>query len=574
MTCALCCEGCGVKPANDKRTTVAVESPTSIDNAPTQHAQRSTGPNQSDVPVPLFVQADVAQLTALRYENGEAAGQSSILESLGGGIGVCDFDLDGQADIVAPSGGALATPGTIVGLPTRILRGMGNLVFNDCSRQAQIDAPIAYTHGIAIADYDNDGFCDLLVTGYGRLQLFHNLSDGTFSECALDSGLTDNLWSSSAAWCDINRDGFLDLYVCHYVNWSFENNPYCPGPDADHREICSPRDFDAVDHVLYLSRGDGHFNDVSASWGLAKGGKGLGVVAGDVDGDGLPDIYVANDTTENFLYRNRGDHFEEVGQSAGVAHDDEGIPNGSMGVDLADFNGDLKPDLWVANYERESFALYRNEGSGIFLHVSRPTGVTALAGLFVGFGTTFLDADCDGDLDVLVSNGHVIKYPQFAKRQQVPLLLENKGNKFTRRTFPARSYFNQLHEGRGLATGDFNGDGHLDVVISHVNASPALLLSTLGTDHKSLTIRLVGLASNRSAIGSQVILNHSQGKTLRLLSGGGSYLSSHQPLIVFELPQSHEPKSLEIKWPSGNVQHLEVDPTVTTMAIIEATAGR
>lgn len=554
-----------LKPKTKPDTSSTSEKNSSANkNSPARAEQASVS-----LPPALFVQAEVNALTTVRYENGESAGLSSILESLGGGVGVCDFDRDGQLDIVVPGGGKFEANDKIVGLPTQMIRGIGDMQFTSCSQQSRLDTPIAFTHGVTIADYDNDGHCDLLVTGYGRLQLFHNMGDGTFWESAHACGLTDSMWSSSAAWCDINRDGCLDLYVCHYVNWSFANNPYCAGPDADHREICSPRDFDAVDHILYLNQGDGSFSDVSQSWGLAKGGKGLGVVAGDVDGDGLIDIYVANDTTENFLYRNRGDRFEEIAQASGVAYDDEGIPNGSMGVDLADFNGDLLPDLWAANYERESFALYRNESHGIFLHVSRPTGVTALAGLFVGFGTTFMDADGDSDLDVLVTNGHVIKYPQFAKRKQVPLLLENKGSKFTKRAFPAGSYFNALHEGRGLATGDFNRDGHLDLLISHINDAPTLLLSTLGAKQKTLLVNLIGRTSNRTAIGTQVVLNHSQGKTLRMLNGGGSYLSSHQPVVVFEIPDSQKPESLEIKWPSGAVQKLSVDSDTTQLQVIE-----
>ncbi len=313
----------GSKAGNSKASSDA--------NLPTNTAQASSGKSSPEaarkelaskeagtatLPPPLFVQTQVEALATFRYENGQDAGNSSILESLGGGVGAWDFDNDGMLDLVMPGGGGFSAPETITGLPTRLLRSTGALQFEDVSRQARIDPVLAYTHGVAIADVDNDGFRDCLVTGYGRLQLFHNLGDGTFIELAHSAGLNDTRWSSSAAWCDINCDGNLDLYCCHYVNWSFANNPYCPGPDPEHREICSPRDFEAVDHVLYLSQGDGQFVDVSEKWGLAKGGKGLGVVTGDMDGDRLPDIYVANDTTENFLYRNRGDHFEEVGQAA------------------------------------------------------------------------------------------------------------------------------------------------------------------------------------------------------------------------------------------------------------------
>jgi enediyne biosynthesis protein E4 len=493
------------------------------------------------------------------YRNGEEAGQASIVESLGGGVAILDFDRDGQLDLFFPGGGQFILPRQLQGLPNHLLRGLGDFQFEDIGRSSYSHAARHYTHGVAVADFDNDGFPDCLVTGYGGLQLLHNLGDGTFADITDRAALDDRAWSSSAAWADFNGDGHLDLYVCHYVNWSFDNDPYCAGPQPGTREICSPRDYQGLQDSLYLSDGAGRFSDATSAWGLVPNGKGLGVVVADVTGDGLPDVYVGNDTTENFFYRNQGDRFRESAQDSGVAMDDEGIPNGSMGVAVADFNNDLKPDLWAANYERESFALYRNEGQGLFLHVSRPTGITALGGLFVGFGTTFLDVNGSGLLDVVVSNGHVIKYPQSSQRRQQPLLLINARNRFTRQAFPEDHYFQGRHEGRGLAMGDFDQDGHLDLVFTHLNAPPVVLRSTLPAEQRSLAITLIGRRSNREALGAQLVLECDQGQLLRTLNGGGSYLSTHQPLIQYEIPQGWTPRQLTVRWPSGQVQQLPVD---------------
>lgn len=230
-----------------------------------------------------------------------------------------------------------------------------------------------------------------------------------------------------------------------------------------------------------------------------------------------------------------------------------------MGLELADVTGDLRPDLWAANYERESFALYRNEGQGLFLHVSRASGITALGGLFVGFGSCAVDADGDSDLDMAIANGHVIKYPQFSQRTQMPLLLMNDGNRFSRRGFPNHHFFNRPHEGRGLARGDLDCDGHLDLVFGRVNAPVAMLRSSLGPQHRSLSVRLIGRRSNREALGSQVIFHCDQGQQLRTLNGGGSYLSTNQPLLLIEIPENWLPQRLSIVWPAGYREEVPVD---------------
>ena len=273
------------------------------------------------------------------YRNGEEAGHVSILGSLGGGVAVFDFDLDSYDDLYFAGGGEFSDERQIRGLPGGLYRNVGDWNFNDVTSPALLNHPRHYSHGASTADFDNDGFSDILVTGYGGLQLWHNQGDGTFSELASAAGLDDRLWSSSAAWGDLNADGSLDLYVAHYVDWSFDNHPYCKGPRPELRESCPPRSFSPLPDALYFGNGDGTFRNESASSGLRMDGKGLGVLMCDLDLDGDLDIYVANDTVENHLYENLGNgKLSDVSLLSGTALSDRGVPDGSMGVDVFDYN--------------------------------------------------------------------------------------------------------------------------------------------------------------------------------------------------------------------------------------------
>ncbi|MFM7846709.1 MAG: CRTAC1 family protein [Planctomycetota bacterium] len=493
------------------------------------------------------------------YRNGGEAGHAAILESLGGGVALLDFDGDGRLDLFFPRGGTISAKLELAGSASQFFRQSLHGSFQDITVASGLDVVGHYTHGVTAADYDSDGFVDVVVTGYGGIALWHNEGDGTFRELHQPAALRDKLWSSSAAWGDFNGDGHLDLYLTHYVNWSPENHPYCrpPAPQKE-REICSPKQFNGLPDTIYYSQGDGTFVDASSAAGLKPDGKGLGVIAVDVDLDGDLDLYVGNDTVENFLYLNDGQgRFSEVGLAAGVATDDRGVPDGSMGVDACDYNNDGQPDLWAANYEREAFALYRNEGAEQFLHVSQSTGITALGGLFVGFGTAFGDLDRDGDEDVMVANGHVIKFPTTAPRRQSPLLLENRrGSRFQRATVPREPYFSKSWESRGLALGDLNGDGNLDVAIAHMNEPSALLINTTNSRGDWVGVRLIGTRSNRTAIGSHLILKTSSGRQLRLVKGGGSYLSQSDYGVHWGVPAGATVEQLEIVWPSGIRQQL------------------
>ena len=498
------------------------------------------------------------------YRNGNEAGEVAILESLGGGVGLFDFDNDGDLDLCLPGGGHYSEKRgnvrDVVGWPHAIYRNDGDWHFTEVTLEAGAAIQTFYSHGAAAADFDNDGFCDVLMTGYGGLLLLHNRGDGTFEEVAKSFGLTDSMWSSSAAWGDFNKDGTLDVYVAHYADWSFQKHPFCPGPKPGTRESCPPREFLGLPHAMYFNTGDGSFRDVTQECGLVPGGKGLGVLTADLDLDGDVDVYVGNDTVANFLYRNDGTgKFEEVGLISGTALSQTGSPDGSMGVDVGDFNLDGLPDLWVVNFERESNALYRNDGNGFFQHVSQGTGVLAVGALYVGWGTAFADLDLDGDEDLFVSNGHVIRFPENAPIRQTPLLFDNQnGKRLVNVAAEAGPYFREGHEGRGSAAGDLDGDGDVDLVISRLNQPVALLRNTTKTSHHWLSLRLIGLQSPRLPIGAVVKLTSGTKTQVRQVKGGTSFASTIDPRLLFGLGNAESIPSVEIVWPSGQVQQLPV----------------
>lgn len=515
-----------------------------------------------------FARSPAFDQLAVTYRNGEEAQLNAILESLGGGVGLLDYDADGWLDLCISGGGTL-TPAEVQGLPTFLVRQHRPGEFAHVASLARLTTATHYSHGVTAADFNNDGFVDLLITGYGGVQLWSNLGDGTFYDTTAEAQLLDRSWSSSAAAGDFNRDGVPDLYIAHYVNWSLDNNPPCNGPQGS-RDVCPPRQFEGVDDVLYLGQGDGTFVDATATAGLVAAGKGLGVIVWDADLDGDSDIYVANDTVPNFYYANDGHgHFREEGLACGLGLDDMSTPNGSMGVAVTDFNADGLPDLWVTNYEDELFGLYKNLGQGVFQHVSRRSGLNRLGTLFVGFGCIAGDFDADGDEDVAVANGHVVHHPRNAPVQQQSLLLENTGQGQFERV-PAEELtgnFSQPAISRGVASGDFNRDGLLDLVFVNTN-TPAQLLenhslggsgsSTETTIPSGLRVRLIGRDSTRDAIGAWAELKTSQGTQTRYLYGGGSYLSTSESVLSWYWPAKVAVTELTVHWPSGQVSQLQV----------------
>ena len=517
------------------------------------------------------------------YRNGQEAGYYSIVESLGGGVGLLDWDRDGDLDLFLPGGGRFGKDDTISGRPSGVFLNRGDWQFLDSAQQAGISGESTlFSHGAAVGDFDADGFPDVLVTGYGGVVLWRNLGDGTFENATVVSGLSDDRWSSSAAWGDLNGDGHLDLYVAHYVNWSFQNNPYCPSKETGKQDICPPRQFQPLPDTLYLSNGDGSFQDHSVASGLVQqgpSGKGLGVMMCDIDLDGDLDIYVCNDTVPNFLYRNDGGGgLEEVAMQSGAAVSETGVPEGSMGVDLGDYNLDGRLDLWVTNYERESIALYRNDGHGMFRHVSHIAGLTTVGGLFVGWGTSFLDFDLDGDEDVFVSNGHVIRHPSEAPLRQLPLLFENRqGRRFANVAPGAGRYLASPHMGRGVARGDLDNDGDVDLVVCHTNEPVAVLENrTDRRGHHWLGVRLigVGVSTARDAAGAIVTVRVAgMPDQTRQIKSGTSYASSNAPRLTFGLGEATSVEGITIHWPGGATQELGPSVGDRVLVIQQPTSG-
>jgi hypothetical protein len=536
-------------------------------------------PAEAEPAGPSFFR-DVTEVSGLRaeYRNGEEAGRFTILETLGGGVGLIDYDGDGLLDILVTGGGSFEGD-EVRGHPCRLFKNLGGFRFRDVTNEAGLGTlaggrPWFYNHGCAVTDYDRDGWPDLLVTGYGRLALFHNEPDGKggrhFVEVTKQSGLTDDLWSTSAAWADLDGDGYPDLYVCHYVDWSFASkHPSCVGFDGQRRDICPPGYFTALPHRLYRNRGDGTFEDVSKAAGLRVEhpqkdyGKGLGVIAVDVNLDGRPDLYVANDTTDKLLYVNRSKPgtilLEECGLRAGVARDYQGSANGSMGLAVADYDDCGRPSLWVTNYERELHGLYHNDchGDEIFFHYSsQSAGLGVLGMSYVGWGTGFLDLDHDGREHIFFVNGHPNFFPRAgASRVQRPVLLRNLGQgRFRPITAQGGPYFQEEHNGRGVAFGDLDNNGRTDLVVSHLNGPVVLLRNEAVTTNHWLGVALVG-RDHRDVVGARLTLEVGGRRLTRFAQGGGSYLSSSDRRHVFGLGDADRVGRLTVHWPGGKEEH-------------------
>jgi hypothetical protein len=519
----------------------------------------SAGDDSVAVPgIAIFQDVTAASGLDFAYRNGFEADQYTILESVGGGVAVLDFDGDGLMDIFVAGGGFFAGPDhrEITGQGNRLYKNLGACKFKDVTAAAGLDQPVFYTHGCAVADYDRDGWPDLLVTGWGRLALYHNEPDGRggrrFVEVTSRAGLAQGLWTTSAAWGDLDGDGYPDLYLCQYVNWSWLNNPHCPGLTADiPRDVCPPQKFQGLPHVLYHNNGDGTFTDISRSAGLCpytadpvrnrEPGNGLGVLMVDVDLDGKPDVYVANDGVDSFLYMNRSSdgrtRFEEEGLLRGVSRGDSGWPS-----------------LWVANFENQYHALYRNRGAGRFVFATLAAGIGSIGQRYVGFGTAFIDVDNDGNEDLVVSNGHVFRHPTAVTAAQHPILLANQGNgRFQDISSAGGAYFGQNHLGRGLAVVDLDNDGWPDLVVSHLN-SPVGMLRNAGGNAHWLGFELHGL-DHRDLVGSRVIVQVGGRQLTRFVKGGGSYCSASDARIVFGLGNTDHIDGVEVFWSWGKQQH-------------------
>jgi RNA polymerase sigma factor (sigma-70 family) len=532
-----------------------------------------TGDVQASVPAAApeksgsFEDMTAASGIAFTFQNGEEADEYTILETIGGGVALIDFDNDGLLDIFLVGGGSFTGPDrkTIQGRPCRLYKNLGNFKFKDVTRQVGLAKPLFYSHGAAVCDYDGDGWLDLLVTGYGRISLYRNVAgpgqSRRFVDVTREAGLAcgDHFWGTSAAWADFDGDGRPDLYICQYVDWSWKNHPQCNGPTGQ-RDVCPPQKFRARAHKLYRNEGNGRFSEVITG-GIRVNrqdgdyGKGVGVVVVDVNDDGLPDIYVANDTTGNFLYLNRGQmRFGDIGLEAGVARNHLGVCQGSKGVDAGDPYGTGKPALWITNYENEMHALYRNDcaPNRVVFHFGSPgAGIAAIGQECVGAGTGFLDLDNDGWEDLFIANGHVLRHPQNSPRRQRPVMLRNRGRgRFESISERCGGYFQHGHCGRGVAIGDLDNDGFPDLVISHIGEAVVILKNALGPGHRWLGISLSG-KDRRDVVGAKVVVEVDGRIMTRFAKGGGSYLSASDRRLVFGLGKATKSGRLTVYWPGG-----------------------
>jgi hypothetical protein len=514
---------------------------------------------------PYFNDVTTASGVSVTYRNGEEAGHFAIIESLGGGVTLFDYDRDGFLDLFIPCGGYYEGK-KVLGHHCKLYRNLGDFKFEDVTGKVSLDrVAFQYSHGGAAFDYDRDGWTDLLVTGYNRLVLLHNEAADAggrrFVDVTKNAKLDDNLWSTSAGWGDLDGDGYPEIYVAHYGDWGFDtNHPTDCTYDGKTRDVCQPRKFRPLPHTLYGNNRDGTFTDISAKVNLRKDGRGIGVLFVDVNNDGRTDIYAANDTDDNFLYMNRGKPGEivldEVGLLVGVARDDRGLANGSMGVDAGDFQRSGRASVFVTNYENELPALYRNNSAGAncqFSYETLAAGIAVIGGNYVSWGTGFFDYDLDGWEDIVIVSGHAIRFPTKLDRRQKPVLLRNTAGKFKPITNQGGQYFLDGHNARGLALGDLDNDGKTDLVVSHLNEPVTILRNVAPSAHRWVGVDLRG-ENHRDVVGARVVLESASGRQTRFAKGGGSYGTTNDRRMLFGLGADEMVTRVTVYWPSGKSQ--------------------
>jgi len=524
-----------------------------------------------------FVNVAAEAGLTFRHTNG-ASPEKLMPETFGSGLAWIDYDNDGSIDLLFANGADMLhdkpSPGNA------LYRNLGNGKFAEVSAKAGIGGSGRFSTGITVGDFDNDGFADVYVTGYGANQLFRNQGDGTFSDVTAKAGVAGAGWSSSAAWLDFDRDGWLDLYVVRYLDYDVKNAPYCGYKRDGYRMYCDPQQFDGVPDLLFHNNKDGTFTDVSRKAGIANpAGKGLGVAVGDIDLDGWPDVFVTNDGVRNFLYRNKGDGtFTDVTYGAAVGFDMNGVPMAGMGVDIGDFDGDGLPDIFMTAFSRQYNTLFRALGGMKFEDVTLKAGLES-GFLTLAFGAKMVDFDNDGDLDLYATNGHVtdnveLYDPQLSYKQK-DLLYDNLGNgRFQDVSAQSGPAFQVKHVGRGAAIGDFDNDGDLDIAIADCGGPALLFRNEGGNRNHWIALRARGRESNRSGIGARVRVTSGGRTQLRELNPTGSYLSTSDVRLYFGLGPETKITRLEIDWPSGKKQTLEGLSSNRTLLLDESNATR
>ena len=554
------------------------QQPTRTPPAPQRTGRSYSGAEPGKAPPPPGPQApstvtftDISAQTGISFKHAASVtSQKYLLEAMGGGVAMLDYDADGRLDLYFTNGARIEDPVRKGAMPdkseakywNRLYRQKADGTFEDVTERAGVRG-LGYSMGVAAADYDSDGRVDLYVTAYGSNILYRNRGDGTFEDVTKRAGVAGSGWSTSAGWLDYDRDGRPDLFVARYVEWDFERGSvYCGDPRPELRAYCHPDNFKGATNLLFHQKADGTFEDVSAASKIADpSGKGLGVAFADFDDDGWTDIFVANDSVRQSLYRNRGDAtFEDVALMAGAGYDENGKTFAGMGVDAADYDNDGYPDVFITALSNETYPLFRNNGDATFTYTTGTTGVGQITLLYSGWGTRFLDADNDGWRDLFVAQSHVLdtieKTSSYLKYRQTPLLMRNTGKGFVNVSASAGAPFTKAFAARGAAFGDLDNDGDTDIVVCVLDGPP-LVLRNDGTRNHWLGLVLAGSKSNRTGLGARVtVVDATDRKQIFDATTAGSYLSSNDGRIICGLGTASGVRYLEIRWPGNKTQRI------------------
>jgi hypothetical protein len=526
---------------------------------------------------------DVTQKLGVHFkQEASPTSRKYLLETMGSGVALFDYDNDGRLDIFFANGARIDDPTPKGTIPqkdgkkywNRLYHQKADGTFEDVTEKAGITGT-GYSTGVAVGDYDNDGFDDLFVAGYGHSTLYHNNGDGTFTDVTASAGVAGSGWATSAAWVDYDNDGRLDLVVARYMEWDFDDI-YCGHREEGFRSYCHPDLFKPASVLLYHNDGNGKFTEVASKAGMGKPGKGLGLAIADYDHDGWMDILLANDSIPEFLFHNKGNgNFEEVGVVSGVGLDGSGATFAGMGVDFADYNNDGWPDVIITDLANQKYALYRNEGDGTFDYSTLTTGLGAISLLHSGWGVRFMDYDNDGWKDLFLVQSHVmdtiqVLEPHLRYREPPLLLWNDRGKTFVDVSARSGEVFQQSWAARGLAIGDIDNDGKLDVVVTE-NDGPAWILHNETPTHNHwITFKLVGVKSNRDGIGAQIKITTAGCDQYATVTTAGSYQSSSDKRVHFGLGSAKAVTEAEIRWPSGIRQVLKNLPADQILTVTEA----
>ena len=512
---------------------------------------------------------DVTEKVGVHFKHqASKTSRKYLLETMGSGVAVFDYDNDGRLDIFLANGARIDDPmqkGVILQKDgpsywNRLYHQKPDGTFEDVTEKAGL-AGTGYSTGVAVGDYDNDGYDDLFVAGYSHSTLYHNNGDGTFTDVTASAGVGGSGWATSTAWVDYDNDGRLDLVVARYMVWDFDEI-YCGHREEGFRSYCHPDLFKPTSVLLYHNDGNGKFTEVSEKAGMNKPGKGLGLAIADFDHDGWMDILLANDSIPEFLFHNKGNGtFEEIALPSGVALDGGGATFAGMGADFEDYNNDGWPDIVITDLANQKYALYSNAGDGSFDYTTVPTGLGAITLLHSGWGVRFLDYDNDGWKDLFIAQSHVmdtiqVNEPHLQYRESPLLLWNDHGKRFVDVSAQSGVVFQQKWASRGMASGDLNNDGRIDVVVTSNDGPARVLYNETPQQNHWITFNLVGVKSNRDGIGAQIKIATPAGSQYATVTTAGSYQSSSDKRVHFGLGSASLIPRVEIRWPSGVKQIL------------------